>query len=107
MAIRTITLAREVVERAHQQLVFAASAFKGAKPSHDELRVALASADVSAPGVPPELVHDLAGIAVGRIVHVFNGSCPDQVEGESARDDECPACRILLRVDALRTSGEL
>jgi hypothetical protein len=42
MATPTITLARDVVERAYQQLVHAATAFKAAKSSRDELRAALA-----------------------------------------------------------------
>lgn len=43
MATTTITLARDVVERAYEQMIHAATAFKGAKPSRDELRAALAS----------------------------------------------------------------
>jgi hypothetical protein len=103
MARTTITLPREVVERAHQRLTHAASAFKGAKPSRDELRAALAAPETGAAVFPLALIHDLAGVAVGRTVHVFNGACPDQVEGELVRDDECPACQILMRLDALKS----
>lgn len=100
MAPDTITLARALVERAYQQMIHAASAFKAAKPVRDELRAALTLPRSSKSVVPAELVNDLEGIAVGRTAHVFNGSCPDQVEGEMVRDDECPACQILLRLDA-------
>lgn len=54
--------------------------------------------DAPPESVPAELIQDLVGIAVGRIVHIYNGSCPDQIEGENVRDDECPACQILMRV---------
>ncbi|MBU0521652.1 MULTISPECIES: hypothetical protein [unclassified Pseudomonas] len=100
MAPDTITLARALVERAYQQMIHSASAFKAAKPVRDELRAALALPRTTTSLVPAELVHDLEGIAVGRTAHAFNGSCPDQVEGEMVRDDECPACQILLRLDA-------
>lgn len=97
----TITLGRDVVERAYHQMIHAASAFKAAKPVRDELRDALAMPNTCTPALPAELVTDLAGIAVGRTAHVFNGACPDQVEGELVRDDECPACQILMRLDAI------
>jgi hypothetical protein len=96
----TITLARALVERAYLQMIHAASAFKAAKPVRDELRAALALPQTSSSVVPAELIQELEGIAVGRTAHVFNGSCPDQVEGEIVRDDECPACQVLLRIDA-------
>lgn len=99
MAPDTITLARALVERAYHQMIHAASAFKAAKPVRDELRAVLALPRICT-SVVEELVLDLEGIAVGRTAHVFNGSCPDQVEGEMVRDDECPACQILLRLDA-------
>lgn len=100
MAPDTITLARALVERAYHQMIQAASAFKAAKPVLDELRAALALPQIGSSIVPAELVYLLEGIAVGRTAHVFNGSCPDQVEGEIVRDDECPACQVLLRLDA-------
>lgn len=104
MAPDTITLARALVERAYHQMIHAASAFKAAKPVRNELRAALAMPQTSSSLVPAELLHDLEGIAVGRTVHVFNGSCPDQVEGEMVRDDECPACQVLLRLDVHKTA---
>jgi hypothetical protein len=45
MSIPTVTLTRDVVERAYKQLVHAATAFKAAKQSRDELRAALALPD--------------------------------------------------------------
>jgi hypothetical protein len=48
-----------------------------------------------------EILNDLASIADGRIKHVFNGSCPDEVEGHTVRDEDCPACQVLKRYDAL------
>jgi hypothetical protein len=102
MAPDTIPLARALVERAYQQMIHAASAFKGAKPVRDEVRAVLALPRTSTSVLPAELVNDLEGIAVGRTAHVFNGSCPDQVEGEMVRDDECPSCQILMRLDALK-----
>lgn len=48
-----------------------------------------------------ELLSELVSIADGRIKHVFNGSCPDQVEGHAVRDDDCPACQVLKRFDAI------
>lgn len=82
-----ITTARNVLSRIHQRLI-------------REMRTFLPAS--SAPRVPAEMIHDLAGIAVGRTVHVFNGSFPDQLEGESVRDDECPACQILIRLDSFK-----
>ncbi|MCF5511639.1 hypothetical protein GIV66_08815 [Pseudomonas sp. PA-3-11C] len=71
----TITLGRDVVEHAYHQMIHAASAFKAAKLVRDELRGALAMPNTCTPALPAELVTDLAGIAVGRTSHVFNGAC--------------------------------
>lgn len=48
--------------------------------------------------LPNDLLEGLVAVAEGRISHVFNGACPDSVEGGAIRDAECPACQILLRV---------
>lgn len=50
-------------------------------------------------------MQSLTAIADGRIRHVFNGSCPDPVEGPSVRDDECPACKILSALDAAQRTA--
>lgn len=97
----TITLPLSVIERAYKQLVHAASAFKLAKTSRDELRAALASTSEQRTVTPADLVDDLAAIATGRIVHLENGACPNQVVGESVRDVGCPACQVLIRLAAL------
>ena len=49
-----------------------------------------------------EIMQGLADIATGKISHVYRGICPDALEGHDKRDDECPACKILMRYDALK-----
>ena len=45
-------------------------------------------------------------VATGQIAHVNYGSCPDIVEGALVRDDDCPACQLLMAADAeLREAG--
>ncbi|MNJ72494.1 hypothetical protein D3C77_691510 [compost metagenome] len=45
-------------------------------------------------------------VATGQLTHVNMGSYPDILEGALVRDDECPACQLLLAADAeLRESG--
>lgn len=41
----------------------------------------------------------LYAVATGQITHVNMGSCPDSLEGANVRDDDCPACQVLLAVD--------
>ncbi len=43
-----------------------------------------------------EHIRDLQKVATGELPHIYNGLCPDEVEGFAVRDDECPACRVLL-----------
>lgn len=53
-----------------------------------------------------EAVAGLFAVATGQIAHVNYGSCPDIVEGALVRDDDCPACQLLLAADAqLREAG--
>lgn len=40
----------------------------------------------------------LAAVAAGTIRHIYNGDCPDDVEGPDARDPDCPACQVLAEV---------
>ena len=48
----------------------------------------------------------LYAVATGQLTHVNNGLCPDILEGAMVRDDECPACQMLLAADAqLRNAG--
>jgi hypothetical protein len=48
-----------------------------------------------------DVLEQLRAIATGETQHVYNGLCPDQVEGPAVRDDACPACRVLLAADSL------
>lgn len=53
-----------------------------------------------------ETVAGLYAVATGQIAHVNCGSCPDIVEGALVRDDDCPACQLLMAADAqLREAG--
>lgn len=48
----------------------------------------------------------LYAVATGQLTHVNMGSCPDILEGAQVRDDECPACQLLLAADVqLRDAG--
>jgi len=38
---------------------------------------------------------DARDVATGKVKHVFNGLCPDEIEGPFVRDAACPACRML------------
>lgn len=51
--------------------------------------------------LPHDLLESVVAVAEGRVSHVFNGACPDSVEGSAVRDADCPACQILLRVTSL------
>lgn len=41
----------------------------------------------------------LTKIASGELRHVYNGLCPDPVEGYKVRDTECPACQVLMAAE--------
>lgn len=45
------------------------------------------------------IIAQLVAVANGQVKHVYNGLCPDAVEGHNTRDDECPACRALIAAD--------
>lgn len=45
-------------------------------------------------------VENLLAVATGREEHLYQGGCPDDVEGWETRDPECKACQVL--VDAER-----
>lgn len=40
----------------------------------------------------------LEAIATGQIRHQYAGACPDLIEGATVRDEECPACQVLLQL---------
>lgn len=45
-------------------------------------------------------------IATGQIPHVYNGMRPDALEGHAVRDDECPACKAIIRFEeSLQAAG--
>ncbi|MCU7282675.1 hypothetical protein OC926_22760 [Pseudomonas peradeniyensis] len=48
-----------------------------------------------------ELIDRLRTISARHVCHVNNGSCPDEVEGYAARDNDCPACQALMDADVL------
>lgn len=48
-----------------------------------------------------EQIDRLRTIGARLVFHVNNGSCPDEVEGHAARENDCPACQILMDVDVL------
>lgn len=48
---------------------------------------------------PQELIQQIHDVATCRIPHVYNGKCPDAVEGPDVRDEECPACKVLIGAD--------
>lgn len=71
--------------------------------------IARARSWIESPGIRPqpatvrnvvaqllEHIDDLTKIATGEIRHVYNGECPDQIEGSKVRDTECPACQVLI-----------
>lgn len=44
-------------------------------------------------------IDGLTKIATGEVRHLYNGQCPDVIEGQTVRDPDCPACQILLAAD--------
>ena len=38
-------------------------------------------------------------VATGRIEHLWDGSCPDGIEGHDRRGAFCPACQALARIE--------
>lgn len=46
-----------------------------------------------------DLWQALYDVSTGRIEHIYSGLCPDGVEGPDVRDEECPACRVLIEAD--------
>ncbi len=47
-----------------------------------------------------DLLHSLMLVACGATQHRYEGGCPDETD-PTRRDRDCPACRVLLRADAL------
>jgi hypothetical protein len=57
--------------------------------------------------IPLDTLIGLYAVATGQLTHVNNGSCPDILEGAVVRDDECPACQMLLAADAQLRDAQL
>ena len=68
----------------------------------------------SAPPAQPDasvlveaLLMDAVGVTSGLIAHEYNGSCPDAVNGHDKRDEDCPACQVVLRIEAAMAAKEV
>ncbi|WP_065961246.1 hypothetical protein [Curtobacterium sp. UCD-KPL2560] len=48
-------------------------------------------------------LQNLIDVATGKTMHLFDGPCPDHVEGWDSRDDECPACRVIVAAERQQT----
>lgn len=48
---------------------------------------------------PNALIAKLIQVGTGQIAHVYNGCCPDKLEGPDLRDNDCPACQVLAEAD--------
>lgn len=49
------------------------------------------------------LLRDLIDVGTGKIAHLNMGLCPGIVEGHDTRDDECPACKVLMQATEAAT----
>ena len=51
--------------------------------------------------VPAEPVNArLLAVATGKIPHLYEGRCPDYVNGPESRDPDCPACQAIAEAEA-------
>ena len=51
--------------------------------------------------VPAEPVNArLLAVATGKIPHLYEGRCPDYVNGPESRDPDCPACQAIAAAEA-------
>ncbi|HFS0754879.1 TPA: hypothetical protein ACHYZ8_005007 [Pseudomonas aeruginosa] len=46
--------------------------------------------------VSESALETLRRFATGKVKHMNNGLCPDDLEGHDARDPDCPVCRALI-----------
>lgn len=51
------------------------------------------------------LLTDLQALVRGRLKHICLGDCPDAGK-PTERDQSCPACQVLLRLDAWQPSRQ-
>jgi hypothetical protein len=42
----------------------------------------------------------LLAVATGKIPHLYEGRCPDYVNGPESRDPDCPACQAIAAAEA-------
>lgn len=42
----------------------------------------------------------LFDVATGKIPHLYEGRCPDYVNGPESRDPDCPACQAIAAAEA-------
>ena len=42
----------------------------------------------------------LLAVATGKIPHLYEGRCPDSVNGPESRDPDCPACQAIAAAEA-------
>ena len=47
------------------------------------------------------LIRQLIGVATGATGHLNNGMCPDFITGNNSRDEDCPACQVLIAADRI------
>lgn len=49
--------------------------------------------------IDDDIAADLVRVATGEVPHLYQGACPDAVEGHDSRDPLCPACRLLIAAE--------
>ena len=47
------------------------------------------------------LIKQLIDVATGATGHLNNGMCPDFITGNNSRDEDCPACQVLIEADRI------
>ena len=47
------------------------------------------------------LIKQLIDVATGAAGHLNNGMCPDFITGNNSRDEDCPACQVLIEADRI------
>ncbi|HHN0041112.1 TPA: hypothetical protein ACRL2W_003522 [Pseudomonas aeruginosa] len=65
--------------------------------SPENIQVALeAQSRLNGMTVSESALDTLRRFAIGKVMHLNNGLCPDAFEGHEARDPDCPVCRALI-----------
>lgn len=54
-----------------------------------------------------DLVKKLRDVATTKIQHLYQGCCPDSLDGFDERDTECEACRIILEIENIIKNSTL